>query len=725
MHEEIKNRKSSSREVKSQRKERNTKKNIYTKKKESLKLFTSYNNTSTESKTLKKQSNNKLNLINLKNIIKKIDLFAISLSTKNNNMNIIKNKYQKNKDKYNKLFTNFIKVKNNKIKGAQKFEKQLFIKNKKYTKKNSPENILKYTNIESLTASENRYNKKDFISRYNEELNNKKNKNNFYPNYSNINKLSNINKNQNDYLYIKKRENKQKNKKKINKSVRYHFKRNYTELGKLAVDSKNNISNNNSNISSRKNISKKNSVTKIGTASNSTLKLKEINNNKNNGKNRNLIKEEFKQYILKGKSAPKKNSNINKKKLYLISHENKLKPKLIFQKDNFKKNIPKPSTSHIDLKLKKDNQIQTTFNKKFNTEIFNGIENILSNTSSTYFKENEIENIYDNFNNTNNNKQNKENYIDNALINIRGISIPGKDTKNQIKLNQDSYIIRRDINNIKNFNIFGVFDGHGLYGHSISIYLKENLIQKIVKEPEIISLNNLEDIYKKFKKDNFKIIKDIFNEIDNQLLNKQNEIDINLSGSTCNIIIQIGDHLICANTGDSRSILIYEDKNRKNENDKDNYNNYKVFPLSFDCKPFLSKEKERILKKGGEIYRLKDSNQKEFGPLRVFIKGSLFPGLGMSRSFGDKLGKNIGIIVEPLINEYNLNKDVKYIIIASDGIWEFMNNEQVMNIGNKYYIMNDPDTFCHFLVKKSTELWGKNSRNIDDITIIVIFFTFL
>ena len=97
----------------------------------------------------------------------------------------------------------------------------------------------------------------------------------------------------------------------------------------------------------------------------------------------------------------------------------------------------------------------------------------------------------------------------------------------------------------------------------------------------------------------------------------------------------------------------------------------------------------------------------------------------MSRSFGDKLGKNIGIIVDPLINEYNLNKDVKYIIMASDGIWEFMNNEQVMNIGNKYYIMNDPDTFCHFLVKKSTELWGKNSRNIDDITIIVIFFTFL
>ena len=48
-----------------------------------------------------------------------------------------------------------------------------------------------------------------------------------------------------------------------------------------------------------------------------------------------------------------------------------------------------------------------------------------------------------------------------------------------------------------------------------------------------------------------------------------------------------------------------------------------------------------------------------------------------------------------------------------------------MTIGNKYYMNNDPDTFCQILIKKSTELWEKNSRNIDDITLIVIYFTFL
>ena len=724
MQEIIKHKKTSSKEIINKFKERNIKNKILTKKKESQKICTSYNNINTETKTLKKQSNNKLNLINLKNIIKKIDLFAISLNKRHNNMNIIKNKNQKSKDKYNKLFTDFIKIKKNKIKGAQNLEKQSYIKKSKYTKKNSPDITKKEINIESLTASENRYNKKVFISKYKEVIKNKKFKNHNLNN--NITKLSIMDKNDNSYIN-KNDINNSKNK--DNKSQRHCFRRNYTELGRLEVDSKKKINNNNNCRSLGKNISKNNSVTKINKLSHSSsIKLKE--KNKSNEKNKQLINTQLKAYASKGNSAPKNNSNSNKKKLFLISHANKLKPKLILQKENFKKNIPKPFPSHNDIKIKKDSQTLYNTNKKFNTEILNGYENILANTSSTAFKEDENENTQ-NKNNiyyvTNNNiEKNKENnLIDNALINIRGISIPGKDTKNHIKLNQDSYIIKRDINNIKNFNIFGVFDGHGLYGHTISIYLKENLIKKIIENKEIISLNNLEDIYKKFKNNNFKIIKDIFIEIDNQLLNKQNDIDINLSGSTCNIIIQIGDHIICANTGDSRSILVYDDKNKINIIDKDNFVNYKTFPLSHDCKPSLSQEKERILKKGGEISRLKNLYQKEIGPLRVFIKGSLVPGLNMSRSFGDKLGKNIGIIVEPLINEYNLNKDVKYIIIASDGIWEFMSNEQVMNIGNKFYAMNDPDNFCHILVKKSTELWEKNARNIDDITIIVIFFTFL
>ena len=143
----------------------------------------------------------------------------------------------------------------------------------------------------------------------------------------------------------------------------------------------------------------------------------------------------MKLYILKGRSEPKKNSGLEKKKLDFLTNDNKLKPKIIFQKENSKKNIPKPFPTHFDLKLKKHNQINSHINKKNETEIINGIGNIFANTSSTYFKDNEIE-IQNKLSNNTKIKVNKENnFIDNALINIRGISIPGKDTENKIKLN--------------------------------------------------------------------------------------------------------------------------------------------------------------------------------------------------------------------------------------------------------------------------------------------------
>ena len=691
MYKEINHKNISSKGKNHSKLERKYHRNVLTKKKESHKIFTILPNNNTESKTIKKESNSKISHKNLKSIIRKIDLFTNSLFQKPYNKNILKTQINRTKDNHK----NFIKLKNNKIKESTNNEKQSKLQELKQAKKNSPE-----INFESLTESENRYKRKDFLLKYNQNLNN-----------ININKLFNVIKS--DYLNMKNNSNYLRNNNQNNPSHKRHFRRNNTELGHLAVDSKN-------GKNGLKKIKIQRSSEKINNSSSKDRNtLKSINNNsiiKLKEKKKNiLINEEFKKYIVKGKSASKSKYNQRGKKLYLITKENNLKPKYIFQQENLKKKIPKPVTTHVDLKLNKINKVN-------NTEI---LKSFMPNTSFSIFKEDENDNIKNN--NYSINTNNDENYfIDNALINIRGISIPGKDSESQIKLNQDSYIIKRNINNIKNFNIFGVFDGHGFYGQTISIFLKENLIKKIEEHSQIISLNNLEDIYKVFKKDNFKIIKNIFNEIDNQILNEKKEIDTNLSGSTCNIIVQIGDHIICANTGDSRAILIYEDKKYNSENYNDNnFNNYKVYPLSNDCKPNLQQEKERILKKGGIIRKLKDSFQNEFGPLRIFLKGSLLPGLAMSRSFGDKLGKKLGIIVDPLLNEYNLNKDVKYIIIASDGIWEFMSNEEVMNIGNKCYSMNDPDNFCQMIVKKSTELWKNNCRNIDDITLIVIYFTFL
>lgn len=49
----------------------------------------------------------------------------------------------------------------------------------------------------------------------------------------------------------------------------------------------------------------------------------------------------------------------------------------------------------------------------------------------------------------------------------------------------------------------------------------------------------------------------------------------------------------------------------------------------------------------------------------------------MSRSFGDEVAASVGVIAEPEIMEYNLKAEDKFIILASDGVWEFISSEEV------------------------------------------------
>ena len=110
------------------------------------------------------------------------------------------------------------------------------------------------------------------------------------------------------------------------------------------------------------------------------------------------------------------------------------------------------------------------------------------------------------------------------------------------------------------------------------------------------------------------------------------------------------------------------------------------------------------------------------GPFRVWEKDKDYPGLAMSRSIGDLKGKSIGIISEPGILEYDLNEATKYIVIASDGVWEFLKNDEVRELGKSYYLENNSSAFCHKIVDTSVSIWEKRESIIDDITIVVMFF---
>ena len=302
-----------------------------------------------------------------------------------------------------------------------------------------------------------------------------------------------------------------------------------------------------------------------------------------------------------------------------------------------------------------------------------------------------------------------------SIKNCSNLTKGGKEEDGLSKINQDSYISLTNINNVKDFNIFAVLDGHGPEGHKISKYAAQALVKYILSLPSIKSIQDLETIYYNLHQNNFQIIKQAFMAVDRQILNNNN-IDTKYSGTTCLFIIILGNHIISASVGDSRGILIYDEDNDPN------LNKLKVCQLSIDHKLDIPEERNRIIQSGGIVKQLKDSMGVESGPFRVFSKGSIYPGLAMSRSFGDSIAKNLGVISEPRIIEYNLNEKTKFIVLASDGIWEFLDNENVKNIGKQYYLNYNSKELCEELYNSSLIQWQINDSIVDDITVIVIYF---
>ena len=64
------------------------------------------------------------------------------------------------------------------------------------------------------------------------------------------------------------------------------------------------------------------------------------------------------------------------------------------------------------------------------------------------------------------------------------------------------------------------------------------------------------------------------------------------------------------------------------------------------------------------------------------------------------------------------------MVICSDGVWDFMDNEKVMKIANKYYINNNPEGFCQEIIGNASYRWEKEEEVIDDITAVIVFFKF-
>jgi serine/threonine protein phosphatase PrpC len=64
------------------------------------------------------------------------------------------------------------------------------------------------------------------------------------------------------------------------------------------------------------------------------------------------------------------------------------------------------------------------------------------------------------------------------------------------------------------------------------------------------------------------------------------------------------------------------------------------------------------------------------------------PGLAMSRSLGDQVAHSVGVSSVPEVTEFILDSDDRFLVIATDGVWEFLSNQEVVDIVTPYYYDN-------------------------------------
>ncbi|CAO0789589.1 unnamed protein product [Mucor circinelloides] len=191
-------------------------------------------------------------------------------------------------------------------------------------------------------------------------------------------------------------------------------------------------------------------------------------------------------------------------------------------------------------------------------------------------------------------------------------------------------------------SFFGVYDGHG--GSTVAQYTGQTLHHRVIESAH-------------FKEKNYaKALVDAYLKLDVELLQDQN-FAYDPSGCTAVTALVTPDQksIFVANAGDSRSVISTSGQSKA---------------LSYDHKPVDPKENQRIVNAGGFV---------EFGR----VNGNL----ALSRAIGDfefKQNSNLppeqqAVTCDPDVIEHTITDQDEFFVLACDGIWDCMTNQQVVN----------------------------------------------
>jgi len=270
---------------------------------------------------------------------------------------------------------------------------------------------------------------------------------------------------------------------------------------------------------------------------------------------------------------------------------------------------------------------------------------------------------------------------------------PGGMGRAQAKENQDNFFMH-EMGDNNDFYV-GVVDGHGMQGKQVSGYVGNHLGKKIANSRNSTEVAEIEQNFKS-----------AFKSTADEL--KRSGIEANESGTTAVTALRRGDNLYVANVGDSRCVLAREGAGGKLQS----------VEMSDDHKPDREDEKQRILRNRGAVEPIRGFNGRFVGPCRVWTQKQVAGGLAVSRAFGDFSMEKAGVVADPEIRQTKLSSSDKFLVLASDGVWEHMSNQQVVDLAKKH---KDPKAASDAIVAEARQQWTtKGCGYIDDITAVVM-----
>lgn len=270
-----------------------------------------------------------------------------------------------------------------------------------------------------------------------------------------------------------------------------------------------------------------------------------------------------------------------------------------------------------------------------------------------------------------------------------GICEQGFSAAQPDKPNQDAIIMTEDA--ALDSVLLAVFDGHGDNGHIVSGYFRDHMPALVFGSPKMHDFVPIADNIPppsastypqpatktsvlpavgapRLRRNVAGAVAEALQKCEKAVL-ADKSIDCSLSGCTGCVVVITGDSVTVANVGDSRAILVRTVVTTSAAGETVSVA-LQPYQLTVDHKPTLLSETKRILIKGGRVHSIRYDDGGE-GPVRVWLANDDIPGLAMSRSLGDTVGKKAGVVSEPDFYHYTMCREDAFIVVASDGLWEF------------------------------------------------------